>query len=97
VSISIPTEAPSIGKRTDDGPGTTVVGYFKMKESTRTILRRITADGYDSSADNTESGVDAQKQITNGVKLWEEVSHNATLLYFLTILANAGSSYCTVL
>ncbi|KAL3794961.1 hypothetical protein ACHAWO_003458 [Cyclotella atomus] len=72
VSISIPTEAPSIGKRTDDGPGTTVVGYFKMKESTRTILRRITADGYDSSADNTESGVDAQKQITNGVKLWEE-------------------------
>jgi hypothetical protein len=83
VSISIPTEAPSIGKSTEDGPGTTVVGYFKMKESTRTILRRITADGYDSSTDNAESGLDAQKQIINGVKLWEQVSHNATPPCFL--------------
>lgn len=82
VSISIPTEAPSIGKSTEDGPGTTVVGYFKMKESTRTILRRITTDGYDSSTDNSESGLDAQKQITNGVKLWEQVSHKPLYIIF---------------
>lgn len=75
VSIAIPTEAPSLGKSTEDGPGTTIVGYFKMKESTRAILQRITADGYDSTTDKAESGVDEQKQITNGVRLWEEVRH----------------------
>lgn len=82
VSIAIPTEAPSLGKSTEDGPGTTIVGYFKMKESTRAILQRITAEGYDASADDAESGVDEQKQVTNGVKLWEQVRRIVIAVFF---------------
>jgi hypothetical protein len=78
VSISIPTEAPSFGKSSDDGPGATIVGYFKMKEETRTILRRITAVGYDPSVDISDSDVDVQKRITNGVRLWERYCQEAS-------------------
>eukprot|EP00574_Skeletonema_japonicum_P001282 CAMPEP_0201741172 /NCGR_PEP_ID=MMETSP0593-20130828/46676_1 /ASSEMBLY_ACC=CAM_ASM_000672 /TAXON_ID=267983 /ORGANISM="Skeletonema japonicum, Strain CCMP2506" /LENGTH=998 /DNA_ID=CAMNT_0048235501 /DNA_START=193 /DNA_END=3189 /DNA_ORIENTATION=+ len=71
-SLAIPTEAPRIGQSTDDGPGVTFVGYFKMKEETRAILRRVTAPGYNSSVDESESDIDVQKRIVNGVRLWEE-------------------------
>ncbi|KAL3769757.1 hypothetical protein ACHAW5_003025 [Stephanodiscus triporus] len=77
VSISVPTEAPNFGKSSDDGPGATVVGYFKMKEETRTILRRITAAGYDLSADSSDAEVDVQKRLTNGVRLWERYCQEA--------------------
>lgn len=77
VSISVPTEAPNFGKSSDDGPGATVVGYFKMKEETRTILRRITAAGYDPSADSSEAEIDVQKRVTNGVRLWERYCQEA--------------------
>lgn len=43
-----------------------------MKESTRAILQRITANDYDPSSDNDEARGDPSKQITNGVKLWEQ-------------------------
>jgi hypothetical protein len=75
ISLSIPTEAPTFGKSTDDGPGATFIGYYKMKEETRTILRRITAVGYDpitETSDIVEEEVDVQKRITNGVRLWEK-------------------------
>jgi hypothetical protein len=72
VSISIPTEAPSFGKSTEDGQGTIVVGYFKMKDSTRAILQLITADDYNPPSE--DPGADPQKQMLNGVKLWEQVS-----------------------
>lgn len=71
-SLAIPTEAPRFGQSTDDGPGVTFVGYFRMKEETRAILRRVTAPGYNSSTDESESDIDVQKRIVNGVRLWEE-------------------------
>ncbi|KAL7540577.1 hypothetical protein ACHAXR_011066 [Thalassiosira sp. AJA248-18] len=77
VSIAMPTEAPRFGQSTDDGPGLTIVGYFKMKEETRRILRRITAAGYDPSTDTSDSKIDIQKRITNGVRLWERYCHEA--------------------
>jgi hypothetical protein len=66
-----------MGKSSDDGPGTTIVGYFRMKESTRSILQRITAEGYDPAADDSESEVDIQKRMTNGVRLWEQYCKQA--------------------
>jgi len=77
VSISIPTEAPRFGQSTDDGPGLTIVGYFKMKEETRSILRRTTAKGYDPSADESDADADVQKRLTNGVRLWERYCREA--------------------
>lgn len=77
VSLAIPTEAPRFGQSTDDGPGITLVGYFKMKEETRAILRRITAPGYNSSSDESESHIDVQKRVVNGVKLWEQYCKQA--------------------
>jgi hypothetical protein len=77
VSIAIPTEAQNFGKRSDDGLGITFVGYFKMKEETRKVLRRITAAGYDASADSTDADIDVQKRITNGVRLWERYCREA--------------------
>ncbi|KAL7486871.1 hypothetical protein ACHAW6_012463 [Cyclotella cf. meneghiniana] len=79
ISITIPTEAPKfgMGKNNDDGPGITIVGYFRMKESTRSILQRITAEGYDPAADDAESEVDVQKRMTNGVRLWEQYCQQA--------------------
>ena len=77
VSIAIPTEAPSFGKSADDGPGATIVGYFKMKEETRTILRRITAAGYDASTESSSADIDVQKRIINGVRLWERYCQEA--------------------
>lgn len=71
-SLAIPTEAPRFGQSTDDGPGVTFVGYFRMKEETRAILRRVTAPGYNPSTDESESDIDVQKRIVNGVRLWEE-------------------------
>ena len=76
-SLAIPTEAPRFGQGTDDGPGITIVGYFKMKEETRTILRRITSPGYDPSTDESESDIDVQKRIVNGVRLWEKYCKQA--------------------
>lgn len=46
-----------------------------MKESTREILGRITADDYDPTSSGKEgSDIDnCQQDIVNGVKLWERV------------------------
>ncbi len=77
VSIAIPTEAPKLGYSSDDGPGATIVGYFKMKEATRAVLHRITAAGYDPSTDTSNSEIDVQKRLTNGVRLWERFCQEA--------------------
>lgn len=81
VSLSIPTEAPTFGKSTDDGPGATFIGYYKMKDETRRILSRITATGYDPITDTSDGvdEVDVQKRITNGVRLWEKYCQVAPL------------------
>lgn len=72
VSVSLPTEAPKLGRPELDGVGFTVTMYFVMKQSTRDILRRVTSPGYDPSQDNYETNTDVQKRLGNGIKLWEE-------------------------
>ena len=76
-SVAIPTEAPRFGQSTDDGPGLTIIGYFRMKQETRNILRRVTAEGYDASADTSDVQTDVQKRLVNGVCLWERYCNQA--------------------
>lgn len=72
VSVALPTEAPKLGRPEDDGQGFTITMYFTMKQSTRNVLRKVTAPGYDASQDKAEADKDVQKRLTNGVRLWEE-------------------------
>lgn len=75
VTLSVPTEAPKLGRPTDCGPGTTIVAYFKMKQRTRNILRRITSPDRDNASESDaddESEPDVQKRVINGVRLWEQ-------------------------
>ena len=43
-----------------------------MKQSTRNILRKVTASGYGATQDKSEADKDVQKRLVNGVRLWEE-------------------------
>lgn len=79
-SIALPTEPPRFGHGTDDGPGLTFVGYFKMKEETRRILRQIHNGGNDPATMNDDvpdPEQDVQKRIVNGVRLWERYCRKA--------------------
>lgn len=69
VSIAIPTDPPEFGRASSDGGGYTLTMYFKMKKETRDILRRVTAEGYDSSMEQVD---DPQKSQVNAVRLLEE-------------------------
>ncbi|KAL7554640.1 hypothetical protein ACHAWF_018235 [Thalassiosira exigua] len=77
VSISIPTEAPRLGQPMDDGQGLTIVGYFRMRDETREILRRVTSEGYDPGTEQDDPGSDVQESIVNGVRLWERYCREA--------------------
>ena len=67
VSLSLPTEAPKLGRPTDDGPGFTVTMYYTMKEQTRNVLQRIADDpAYDGDSDEQE------RDLLNGVRLFDE-------------------------
>ena len=72
VSVALPTEAPKLGRPEDDGQGFTITMYFTMKQSTRNILRKVTASGYGATQDKSEADKDVQKRLVNGVRLWEE-------------------------
>jgi len=69
ISIALPTDPPKFGRSTSDGGGYTVTMYFKMRQETRNILRRVTADGYDPSQEVVE---DPQTSQVNAVRLLEE-------------------------
>lgn len=69
ISIALPTDPPKLGRSSSDGGGYTVTMYFTMKQETRDILRRVTADGYDPSKDTPE---DPSKSKVNAVRLLEE-------------------------
>jgi hypothetical protein len=69
VSVSLPTDPPKMTKATDDGGGYTVTIYMVMRQTTREILKRVTADGYDPASEKPE---DIQKSQVNAVKLFEE-------------------------
>jgi Protein ENHANCED DISEASE RESISTANCE 2, C-terminal len=56
-----------MGKSSSDGGGYTVTMYYKLKASTRALLRKVTAGGYDGS-----SPEDQNDPRVNAVRLWEE-------------------------
>ena len=93
MSIAIPTGAPSLGKSSEDGPGFTIVGYFRMKQTTRDILRRITADDYDPERREVDN---SQKDIVNGVKLWERVRGIFCRYWNQEKVCFTYTSFCTV-
>ena len=76
-SLAIPLEAPRFGQASDDGVGMTIIGYFKIKNETREVLKRITAAGYDQSTDAADQNTDVQKRIVNAVRLWERYCKEA--------------------
>lgn len=71
ITVSLPTEAPAsvFAPSTDDGVGYTACMYYVMREDTRDILRRVTADDYNPSK---EIIGDKQKSKVNAVKLFEQ-------------------------
>lgn len=69
VSIALPTDPPKLGRSSSDGGGYTVTMYFTMKQETRDILRRVTAEGYDPSKENPD---DPSRSKVNAVRLLEE-------------------------
>jgi Protein ENHANCED DISEASE RESISTANCE 2, C-terminal len=70
VLLSIPIEAPAsvFAPSSDDGRGFAICMYFVMRQDTRDILRRITADDYDPAKDKIS---DIQSSKKNAVKLFE--------------------------
>lgn len=70
VSLALPTDPPKLGSNTSDGGGYTVTWYFTMRKTTRDILKRVTADGYDPNSE--EKPGDVQKYQVNAVRLFEE-------------------------
>lgn len=69
ISIALPTDPPKLGRSSSDGGGYTVTMYYTMKQETRDILRRVTADGYDPSKEEPD---DPSKFKVNAVRLLEE-------------------------
>jgi hypothetical protein len=70
ISLALPTDTPSaFAKTSSDGGGYTITMYYRMHKDTRDILRRVTADGYDSSQEKPD---DPQKSKVNAVRLLEE-------------------------
>mmetsp|Transcript_9962 Transcript_9962/g.28285 ORF Transcript_9962/g.28285 Transcript_9962/m.28285 type:complete len:1235 (-) Transcript_9962:200-3904(-) len=70
ISIALPTDPPKMTRSSEDGGGFTVTMYFVMRQETRDVLRRVTAEGYDPSQEPKPD--DPQKSIVNAVKLFEE-------------------------
>ncbi len=50
-----------------DGGGYTLMMYYRMKQETRDILNRVTAEGYDPSTQVVEN---PQKSKENAVRAW---------------------------
>jgi hypothetical protein len=69
ISIALPTDPPKLYGSDSDGGGYTITMYFTMKQETRDILRRVTADGYRPASEKYE---DIQKSQVNAVRLLDE-------------------------
>ena len=74
ISLSLPTEEPSLTRPTTDGEGISLTVYYKMKKETRDILRKVTAADYDpgSPIEEEQSETDVQRRAVNSVKVWEK-------------------------
>ena len=74
VSVALPTDSPKM-RSSNDGGGYTITMYFKMRQETRDILRRVTAENYDPLTEPEPE--DMQKSKVNAVKLFEAWCHRA--------------------
>jgi len=77
ISFSLPTTAPKIGRASIDKKGYVVTGYYRMRTSTRQILQIVTNPCYDSTEKDAKlrelfPNNECDRQIINGVKLWEK-------------------------
>jgi len=70
ISLCLPTDPPKFGASTNDGGGFTITLYLKMKQETRDILKRVTAEGYDPSSEKAVD--DPQKSCVNAVRLLDQ-------------------------
>ena len=70
ITVALPTDPPKFGRSSSDGGGYTITMYMAMKQETRDILWRVTAEGYDPSKE--DYGSDIQKNKVNAVRLLEE-------------------------
>ena len=72
ITVALPTDPPKLyGGSSDNGGGYTITMYCVMRQETRDILRRVTADGYNPSDDEQRSG-DPNKSMVNAVRLFDE-------------------------
>lgn len=94
ISVSIPIEAPAsvFAPPLEDGRGYTICHYFVLREDTREILRRVTAQDYDPSQEKIG---DIQKSKVNAVRLFEQWCRRApndpdfqARFKFIPIIAN---------
>ena len=85
ISVALPTDPPKLyGGSTDNGGGFTITMYYAMRQETRDILRRVTADGYNPADDDvkTKTGTgdddgdgdsdDPNKNMVNAARLLDE-------------------------
>lgn len=81
ISLTLPTTAPKLGRTNNDNKGYILTGYYRMREETRKILRVVTRPDYDPARDNKDLCArlqdENQKQMINGVKLWEDWCESA--------------------
>ncbi len=71
ITVALPTDPPKLyGGATNNGGGYTLTMYCVMKQETRDILRRVTAEGYNPAQDDDEG--DPNKSMINAVKLFDE-------------------------
>ena len=71
ITVALPTDPPKLyGGSTDNGGGYTLTMYCVMRQETRDILRRVTAETYNPAEDQNPS--DPNKSMVNAVKLFDE-------------------------
>mmetsp|Transcript_8885 Transcript_8885/g.21939 ORF Transcript_8885/g.21939 Transcript_8885/m.21939 type:complete len:994 (-) Transcript_8885:126-3107(-) len=71
VTVALPTDQPKLyGGSTNNGGGYTLTMYCVMRQETRDILRRVTAEDYNPAKDEITG--DPNKSMVNSVKLFDE-------------------------
>eukprot|EP00537_Pseudo-nitzschia_pungens_P008669 CAMPEP_0172359158 /NCGR_PEP_ID=MMETSP1060-20121228/3386_1 /TAXON_ID=37318 /ORGANISM="Pseudo-nitzschia pungens, Strain cf. cingulata" /LENGTH=1060 /DNA_ID=CAMNT_0013080677 /DNA_START=288 /DNA_END=3470 /DNA_ORIENTATION=+ len=70
ITVALPTDPPKPFAPNDNGGGYTITMYCAMRQKTRDILRRITADGYNPAEE--ERNGDPDKNTVNAARLLDE-------------------------
>jgi len=76
ISLTLPTTVPKLGRSNNEKKGYVLTGYYRMRKETRKILSVVTLPYYDPLIDDQQLcgslQDDNQRQMINGVKLWED-------------------------